>query len=288
MSEYTINDESTDHKYFSQIPSVIYFIGLDPYQIALYVTIKCFSGDHSVCTKSAPNLAKCAGMSVRKLQQVALSLCEINKTLKKPLISILQRTSEYGDKAPNEIKIKDIWPENMKLSPGFMGGGAQYAPPPAQHAPPGAQGAPGVVHNMHQGGAPRADKQQSLNNTPFKKTTTPTPFKGDAVVGVVSKEIKEAAKSFKEWIDKEADKKRKRKIGNHYEDVEWGISWIIPIEVYENNMAKHGVDYFRCQLDYMIRTQIDFDKGKAKKPIDRPETYLNLACSRNYAEAKKK
>lgn len=287
MSGYTIKDESTDYKYFSQIPNVIYFIGLDVYQISLYVTIKCFSGDRGSCTKSVPNLAKCAGMSERKLQQVILSLCEINPVLKKPLISSSKRMADEGDQTSNEIKIKDIWPENMKLSPGFMGGGAQYAPPPAPHAPPGAQDAPGVVHTVHRGGAHSAPKQYSFKNTPFKKTTTtPTPSK-EKVVGVVvtskekEKAIKEDAAALKAWIDGESEKKRPR---GHQDAESWGASWVMPLQEYIKYVKRYGIKYVMAQATYMWNEQMLYEKKQKKKPIGTPTTYLRIACEKNYAD----
>jgi hypothetical protein len=129
-------------------------------------------------------------------------------------------------------------------------------------------------------------KEEPLNKNPSTKTTTPTSSK--VVVAVSENKDKqakqEAAKSLKDWVDREAHKKRKRKITQgHHEEVAWGQSWIFPTEIYQFLIDKYGFKYFQDQLNYMIQVQKDFDSGIGNKGIDKPESFLKKACKDNYA-----
>ncbi len=256
MSDFIIQDLS-EHKYFSMIPYIIHEIGLDVYQIAVYVAIKRSAGDGGDCTRSKTTLAKQAGnISIRKLTDTIHSLCEKNLKLKKPLINLSSRIHDNGDSDTNLIRIVNIWPENNH----FFGGGAQHAP-----------------------------KEEPFKKNPIKEktTTTPTPSKGKVVVDDVSKykiseQDKEAALSMKTWMDKEAYKIRKYK----YEEIQFGEDWIFTIDLYELLINRHGIEYFQGQILHMAKTQNDFYKGKVKKQVENPERFLRMACKNNYADIK--
>ncbi len=290
MSDFIIHDLS-ERKYFAMVPHIIHEIELDVYEIAVYCAIKRSAGDDGDCIRSKKNLAKQSGnISTRKLVQVLHSLALINKHLKKPLIIYQHRDHEYGDSDTNLLKIVDIWIENIALCKENEKQKVKSAPGGAPHSPPHALYSPQGVHAIQGGGAPHAPKEDTLKKNTFKKTsTTPTPSKGKAEEVVVSKnkittKDKEAAKSLKDWLDKEAFKERRRKTGRYYEDVQWGESWIIPLHVFEMLIVKYGLIYFKEQLENMHRQQMDFDKGTSKKPIGKPETVLKMSCKNNYAE----
>jgi hypothetical protein len=124
-----------------------------------------------------------------------------------------------------------------------------------------------------------------------KKTTTPTPSKGEAV-DVVSKQtqeaaIEEAAFSLKTWLDNQATITRKRKITPTYsEEITWGNDWLLPLQTFENLLKKHGYDYFQDQLTHMVRCQESFDNKKSEKPVLKPEAFLKISCKNNYAGSK--
>ena len=302
MSENFIIQDLSERKYFSMIPYLIHEIGLDVYEIAVYCAIKRSAGDDGNCIKSKKTLATQSGnISTRKLVDVIHSLCQINKILKKPLIMCQQRPHEYGDSDTNLLKIVDIWIENVALcrenerqKAKTTPGGAQYAPPNAHNSPPHAQYAPGGVHAMQGGGAQYAPKEEPIKKNPLKKTTTPTPFREKVAEEVVVKSKKnkeaqkEAAKSMKKWLDQEAIKKRKRKIrngklGSYFEETEWGDLWILPVELFEALIDIYGIAYFQDQLNHMVREQNLHDQAKKTRGVDIPETFLKLACERNYA-----
>lgn len=165
------NFENSNHKHFTQIPNIIFELELTPYEIAVYCAIKRFSGENGICTKSYEKLAKNCGMSRRMLINTIQDLCEINPILKKPLIFSRKRLTEHGDSDTNILTINDIWKENHSFF-NIEGGSAQYAPPSVQYASGSAQYTPGVVHNMHQGGAQYAPKEEHIKKNIYKKTNT--------------------------------------------------------------------------------------------------------------------
>ncbi len=291
MSDFMIHDLS-ERKYFSMIPYILHEIGLDVYEISVYCAIKRSGGEEGDCTKSKNTLAKQSGnISTRKLVQVIQSLCEVNKFLKKPLIICQKRDHEYGDSDTNLIKIVDIWIENTALCRENEKKKTNMTPGGAQHAPPHAQYSPQGVHAMQGGGAQHAPKEEPFKKNPIKKTTTPTSssdvHKSKVEVDVVSIAEKEAAIAFKEWIDKEATKSRRRKEGHSRVDVQWGQRWNIPLATYEKLIKVYGIAYVQEQLSLMVEHQKDFDEGIGKEVV-KPETFLKLACEKNYAGSDKK
>jgi hypothetical protein len=277
MSEYEIKDLSSNHHYRTELPNIIFEIGLPPQLIGVYAAIKRSAGDQGAFFKSEAKLAKELGISKKTLHKFIEILCLINIHLKKSLLIKKNRISKDGDKDTNLISITDIWPENyMKFNE--SGGRVNITPPRVNITQ-------GVGKNLPQGRVNITHKEEPIKNNLFEETTTPTPSKGKVVVDVVSdKKQKEeeaeqqAARSLKDWIDKESGKMRR----NH---TTWGDTWIIPLYVYERLIKKNGIKYFQEQLDYMVRLQTDFDKGKNKKPIGNPEVYLKRACKENYADS---
>lgn len=143
-----------NHSYFYQTPNLIDDLGLDPYTHRVYCALKRITGDHHACTMSIKNLADRCQMSVRKVQESKKILSSIFPSLGKPLIKIHHRFSESGDPDTDLIIIVDVWPENM----------AHYS---RQNE---LKNSLGVVHNMHQGGAPGAPKEEPFKEEPSKET----------------------------------------------------------------------------------------------------------------------
>ena len=124
---------------FDMIPRVITKMGLDPYELSLYIHLKATAGDRGSCFKSNKTLAEEMVCSPRKL-------IEIKKQLEdRGLIIVKKRINENGSPLPDLITIVDVY--EFKLRPQFnkMGGHAPHAPPP--------------MHHMHDPHAPGAHKQ---------------------------------------------------------------------------------------------------------------------------------
>jgi hypothetical protein len=164
MSNYSIQDESSDHKYFSLIPHIIFEIGLSANQIALYMAIKRSAGEKSQCTRSSKNLANQAGLSKSVLYRTLPSLCEINSILKKPLIKHSSRLTHCGDRDTNLITIIDIWHENFEFIQ--RGGGVKMTLPSVKSTP-------GVVSNRHQGSVKMTHKEEHIKKNLYEEELTP-------------------------------------------------------------------------------------------------------------------
>ncbi len=169
MTNFSIKEENSNHKWRTEIPNIVFTLKLTPIQFVVYAALKKSAGDHGICTKSVKTIAEICQISVRKVHQTIKELCEVNPIINKSLIIKSHRFSEFGDKDTNSITIIDLWPINFEE----RGGSAQYAPPHAQYARPSAPDAGGVVHNMHQGGAPRAHKEEPLKNNLSEEEQTP-------------------------------------------------------------------------------------------------------------------
>jgi hypothetical protein len=173
-----VTDLGSLHKYRTEMPNIIDELELDLYEFRLYNKYKRIAGDQGMCIKSSRNLAAECKMSVRKLQQVKKSLAEPRELLGgKPLIKITERKTKSGDPDTDLVEIVDIWPDNfLYFIQKSRGGGAPHAP--------------GVPHEMREGTAPGAPKEEQTKEEPNIRTTTASPKKSAARV-VVSSHLKE-------------------------------------------------------------------------------------------------
>ncbi|GBF78268.1 helix-turn-helix domain-containing protein [Paenibacillus sp. 598K] len=130
-------------KNFFTGPNAIFEIGLNPYQIAVYLYIsRC--GNNASAFPSFPTIAEKTGMGVRKAKDVVSELVEMG---------LLERQHRYGEKGRESNLYKVIEPELR---------GAQSAPSNEEVS---ASHAPTLVHDMHGGSAPHAlYKELSINN----------------------------------------------------------------------------------------------------------------------------
>lgn len=112
--------------------------------MAVYYALCRFADRDGQCHPSHAVIAKRLGMSKRG---VINALAQLEGA---GAITIQRRRDEAGDKDPNLYTL--------------IGGSAPDALPSECGALPGAPDALGVVHVVHQGSAPRAHKQEPLNN----------------------------------------------------------------------------------------------------------------------------
>lgn len=169
-----VTDLGSLHKYRTETPNIVDELDLDPYEFRLYSKYKRIAGDQGMCIKSNKNLAQECKMSVRKLQQVKKSLAEPRELLGgKALIRITERKTKQGDPDTDLVEIVDIWPDNfLHFIQKSHGGGARHAP--------------GVMHEVHEGGASGAPKEEQTKEEPKVRTTTAAPKKSAARVVVSS------------------------------------------------------------------------------------------------------
>jgi len=276
---------SEERSHFLMLPYLIDDLGLDVYEYRVYGAIKRAAGEDGQCTKSLDKIALNIKISRSKLKYVINSLCEIHPMIGKPLLIKKNRVSDHGDKDTNIIVVNDVWNENTKVFKKQSGRSCGD--------PPRSCGDRGVGHVVTEGRSHGDHKEEPFKNIPIKKTTTPTsssPVDKSSLSFSNEKEKqaeKEAAHSFKDWVDNQALIERERRIGKrgtriHIEKVQWGKSWMIPLMVYEKLFHHYGISYVQDQIGEMIRQQNELDEGKGKG-IDKPETWLKMACEKNYA-----
>ena len=118
--KHEIIDQGDTKKYFTQIPNIIYDLGLTPYEQVLYDHLKRSAEARGHCSKSTRTLAQECRMSPTVIVKAKASLAKPRVELnKKPLIKITKRENPKGGKEYDEISIVDIWRENTN----------RYAPP---------------------------------------------------------------------------------------------------------------------------------------------------------------
>lgn len=153
-----IIDRSSLHHYRTEIPNIVFTLGLSPYELALYMVLKKTAGDCGNCTKSIKTLAKEVGCKETKLKEAKKSLCIPRKELEnQALIIAFARQSENGDPNTDKIIITDLWPLNFRLFEikKSYGGGSPHDP--------------GVGRHTTQGGSPHDHKEEPIKE---EETTT--------------------------------------------------------------------------------------------------------------------
>jgi hypothetical protein len=163
MSDYVIKDQSSNHHYRTELPNIIFEIGLSPQLIGVYSALKRSAGDHGACTRSEKKLAEQLHITKKTLHGLIIQLCEENSILKKPLIKKQTRFSECGDQDTNLITINDIWPENYTFFTLNEGGRVKITPPRVKITQ-------GVGENLPYGRVKITHKEE-----PFKKNLVKEP-----------------------------------------------------------------------------------------------------------------
>ena len=159
QNSYQISDDN--HTYRTEIPNILFQLGLSPFEFTLYCLLKKIAGDSGNCFYSVPKLAKMAQMSERQLQYAKLRLSQPFDLLNgRPLITIQKQKNAANNNLPDRITINKIWKANINFfEPDEVGG---------------------VVHHMHHPGAPYAPKEEPIKNN--QKTSNPLPpLEGGAV-----------------------------------------------------------------------------------------------------------
>jgi hypothetical protein len=106
-------DDGDLKKYRTEVPNVVFMLGLDPYSLALYCHIKRTTGaaEGGMCWKSTRTLAEETGMSVGKVSEARAELEKPRDELGgKPLI-VVNRPKNRGK--ATEVICVDVWRENF-------------------------------------------------------------------------------------------------------------------------------------------------------------------------------
>lgn len=116
MPDEHVTDEGDPKKYWTQIPNIVFELGLKPFELVLYAHLKRAAGANAngKCTKSTPTLVRETGMGAGTVSRAKLSLQTKRATLNnKPLIRTKETRNPRGGKKRHEIVVVDIWKENM-------------------------------------------------------------------------------------------------------------------------------------------------------------------------------
>src|SRR5262245_35045085 len=104
---------SSRRRFFTLVPNIVFELGLTPYALSLYFTIRRTAGESGECFRSGNNLARMCGMSTGMVSKAKHQLARPRSKLGgKALICIKQAPAVHGGKARHCIKIIDIWSIN--------------------------------------------------------------------------------------------------------------------------------------------------------------------------------
>lgn len=271
MTDYEISDLSSIRHYRTELPNIIFDLGLKANELALYCAIKKAAGDNGHCTKSTKTLCKEAGVGERNFGKLKEALSKKFKLIEKPLITIEKRNTNFGDPDTDLITIIDIWPENYTYFIGKNGGGAKLHPP-------GAKLRVGVGAKMQGGGAKLRVKEEPINKNPLNKTTTTN--KSSLSFSEIALETKEMATLAFQHIQE----RKKTALDEN---------WNIDLNTLEINIHTFGQEYVIDQLNYIFQRMNKYQKNKLRSDskisiIEDTKVYFNKACKENYANSLKK
>lgn len=108
-----VTDEGDAKRYFTQLPNIVFEIGLKPLELVLYAHLKRAAGTNGKCFKSTATLARETGMGAGSVSRTKTAL-EARRSIlgNKPLIRTREVSNPKGGKPFQEITITDIWKAN--------------------------------------------------------------------------------------------------------------------------------------------------------------------------------
>src|SRR5689334_18759559 len=137
----SFQDNSSLHKCRTELPNIIFELGLDAFCIAVYTVFKRIAGDTGKCWASQSTIAKLCGIGITKLKEIKKELEKPQELLGGVSLIHVQKRSATGES--DIITIEDIWPQNItffyinnKYTPPARGG----TPPSRNTTPPPSRG----------------------------------------------------------------------------------------------------------------------------------------------------
>lgn len=114
-NRHSVTDEGDLRAYYAAIPNIVLMLGLNPFELALYVHFKQAAGDKGgVCWKSRATIARESGMSSGMVTKARTSLERPRLELGgKPLIRVKDEPSKHGGKPTCQVTVTDLWAVNM-------------------------------------------------------------------------------------------------------------------------------------------------------------------------------
>jgi hypothetical protein len=160
-------DHGDSKKYFTQIPNVVFTLGLSPYALTLYCHLKRAAGANANgrCWKSTATLARETKMGAGSVSRAKDELQRDNPLLSTSLIKISEEANPNGGKPKHCISLTDIWPQNTRLMQASSTVEAED-----RHVPEGNVQVPTVNFTS----SPGEIKKNSLEEEPSKEDKEPT------------------------------------------------------------------------------------------------------------------
>lgn len=115
--KHEITDQGDSKRYWTQIPNIIFDLGLKPQEFVLYSHLKRAAGSNpnGKCTKSTATLSRETGLGAGTVSRAKTALeTKRSEIHNKPLIKTKEIPNPRGGKAYQEISITDIWKLNME------------------------------------------------------------------------------------------------------------------------------------------------------------------------------
>ena len=107
--ENQVIDHDSLHRYRTEIPNILLDIGLEPFELTLYLHIKRIAGDKGKCWLSNPKLAEKVSVGESSIKRHKKSL------VAKGLIKVTPRKKANSKESDTDlIEIMDLWPQNFE------------------------------------------------------------------------------------------------------------------------------------------------------------------------------
>ena len=104
-----IVEEKPDHAFRTEIPNIVFELGLTPYEFALYAYYKRVAGDSSSCSKYRSQIQEETGISSSQQKRINLRLkSSFDKLMGKSLINCIETTLLDGGPSATCITIVEV------------------------------------------------------------------------------------------------------------------------------------------------------------------------------------
>ena len=158
---YEVHEPLADHHYRTEIPNIVFELGLDIYSFQLYIHLKKIAGDYGYSSRSVSSLSKYCNMSDSKIKEsMKILQCTFDK-IGNSLITVVARFKEDGSPNSNIVTINPIWRNN-----------GDYFRSKKKSSVEGGGGLPqngGVGCHKTGGGLPQNHKEEPFKEDPIKK-----------------------------------------------------------------------------------------------------------------------
>ncbi len=153
-----VNYSKPDHYFRTEIPNIVFDLGIHPQALALYGYYKRVAGDESGCWRSNATITKQLGMSANTIIKYRKELCKPHQLLGgKSLIKSTNRKTEKGSPDTVLVQIVDIWRDN----------GDFYRNKESSKGTSKSEG--GVPQKVREGTSKSAHKEEPFKKNPLKK-----------------------------------------------------------------------------------------------------------------------